>query len=327
MVITQTPFRISLAGGGTDLRACYRRGYGAVVTTTIDKFVYLAIHRFFEPKIMLKYSQTEVVNRTDEIKHPLIRECLKICDVDEPLDLTSFADIPSYGSGLGSSSAFGVGLIKALHGFCCREISAERCAKLTCEAEIERLNEPIGKQDQYATAFGGLNYIRFNADESVFVEPIILPARQHELLQNHLVLFYTHITRSARDILAEQQQNTESDEATARRLDRLRELADDPRQELSSGNVAAVGEALHESWMLKKQLASGISNSYLDAMYDAARSSGAVGGKILGAGGGGFFLFCCPPEKQPALLKRMDGLRRVPFQFEPQGTRTIYYHE
>jgi D-glycero-alpha-D-manno-heptose-7-phosphate kinase len=327
MIITKTPYRISLVGGGTDLRAFYRHGYGAVISTGIDKFIYLAIHRYFEPKIVLKYSRTEVVSQPSEIQHPLIRECLLVCGTQGPLELTSFADIPSTGSGLGSSSAFCVGLVKALHSFATKEVSAERCAALACEVEIERLGEPIGKQDQYASAYGGLNYIRFNADESVFVEPILLAKEKKDSLQDHLVMLYTGITRNASGILSEQRKNIEEDGAKVRQLQRLLAMTETLRGELAAGNVEAVGETLHESWMLKRELASGISTGELDSLYDKARATGAVGGKILGAGGGGFFLFYCAPEKQPALLAALSALQHVPIRFEPQGARTLYYQE
>lgn len=327
MIISKTPFRISLMGGGTDLRAFYRLGHGAVVATSIDKYVYLAIHRFFERKIVLKYSQTEVVDSTRDIQHPLIRECMLACGVDEPLELTSFADIPSSGSGLGSSSAFSVGLIKALHAFRSREIAAQRCAELACQVEIEKLGEPIGKQDQYAVACGGFNYIRFNADESVLVEPILMSPENRGRLQSRLMLFYTGITRNARTILAEQQRNTEDDRTKVDALSTMLAMTETLRAEFARGNIGALGDMLHESWMLKRKLASGISSGALDGIYDAARAAGAVGGKLLGAGGGGFFLFDVPEERQEPVATALAGLRRVPFRFESQGTRTLYYQQ
>ncbi len=325
MIISKTPFRISFMGGGTDLQAFYRLGYGAVVTTSIDKFVYLAIHRFFDQKIVLKYSQTEMVDRAADIRHPLIRECMLACGVDEPLELTSFADIPSSGSGLGSSSAFSVGLIKALHAFQGREISAERCAAMACDVEIERLGEPIGKQDQYAVACGGLNYVRFNADGSVFVEPIVLHHDRLRRLERRLMMFYTGITRNARDILSEQKHNTETAADRVASLNRLLAMTETLRAEMSAGNVDVVGEMLHESWMHKRQLAHGISSPALDDIYTAARAAGATGGKILGAGGGGFFLFDVPEDRQRAVAAALAHMRRIRVGFERQGTRTLYY--
>jgi D-glycero-alpha-D-manno-heptose-7-phosphate kinase len=325
VIITKTPLRISFMGGGTDLRSFYEHGYGAVLTTSISKFIYLAIHRYFDPKIVLKYSRTETVDRVSQIEHPLIRECMLACGVDEPLELTSFADIPSAGSGLGSSSAFAVGLVKALHAFKAREIPGERCAQIACAVEIERLAEPIGKQDQYATAMGGLNYVRFNADETVLVEPVIMPPEARELLQRRLMLFYTGITRSARDILSEQKANTEKSSQSRASLSSLVAMTESLRTELSAGRIDALGSMLHESWIIKQSLARGISNDALGSVYQAARDAGALGGKILGAGGGGFFLFYVPEENQPAVEAALGSLRRIPFRFEGHGTRTLYY--
>lgn len=327
MIITKTPFRLSLMGGGSDLRAFYKHGGGAVVSTAIDKFVYLAIHRYFEPKIVLKYSRTETVDSVADIQHPLIRECMLACDVNEPLELTSFADIPSSGSGLGSSSAFAVGLIKVLHAFKGREASSERCAAMACDVEIARLNAPIGKQDQYASAYGGLNFIRFCSDESVLVEPLVMPADRRAALQRRLMMFYTGVTRQANSVLAEQQRNTEEDSAARGRLVRMVALAEMLRADLVAGTVDTLGDMLHEAWCLKKGLASGVSSDAIDAMYDAGRRAGATGGKVLGAGGGGFIVFDVPEEKQAAVASALSDLRRVPIAFEPHGTRTLYYQD
>lgn len=327
MIITKTPFRLSLMGGGTDLRAFYRHGGGAVVSTAIDKFVYLAIHRYFEPKIVLKYSRTEVVDDVREIVHPLIRECMLACEVNEPLELTSFADIPSSGSGLGSSSAFAVGLVKVLHAFKGREASSERCAAMACDVEIARLIAPIGKQDQYASAYGGLNFIRFCPDESVLVEPIVMPSDRRTALQKRLMMFFTGVTRQANSVLAEQQRNTEEDSGARDRLTRMLALAESLRGDLVSGTIDTLGPMLHEAWCLKKGLASGVSSSAIDAIYDAGRRAGATGGKVLGAGGGGFIVFDVPEEKQASVAEALADLRRVPIAFEPHGTRTLYYQD
>ncbi|MDD9954347.1 MAG: GHMP kinase [Candidatus Woesearchaeota archaeon] len=324
MIITKTPFRISFAGGGTDLAAFYEQEYGAVVSTTIDKFMYIAIHKFFERKIMLKYSKTELVDSPDEIEHPLIRECMNIANFNDFVEITSFADIPSKGSGLGSSSSFSVGMLKALASYQGKNISPAQAAEQACTVEIEKLGDPIGKQDQYAAAFGGFNYIRFNPDGSVFVEPIIIKPEQKEEINKHLLMFYTGITRKATTILAEQQQNTISSEAKFNNLKKMRDLANELRVELMNGNVHAIGEFLHKGWTYKKDLASGISSGNIDEYYEQARQAGAVGGKILGAGGGGFLLFWCPPEKHEALKKALGDLEHVPIRLEPQGAHIIY---
>lgn len=324
MIISQTPFRISFAGGGTDLPEFYRQDYGAVVSTAIDKFVYLAIHRFFERQFVLKYSQTEICDSIDAIRHPLIRECLRTAGTKDFLEISSFADIPSSGSGLGSSSAFCVGLLHALFAHQGRVASRETCAALASEIEIERLGEPIGKQDQYAAAYGGFNYIRFLADGSVQVDPIILDRATRAALEDRLVLFYTGITRKAGDILSRQRANLLSDHRRRDDLLRMRDQADRLRDALGAGRLQKLGEIMHEGWLLKKGLADGISSGPLDDIYAAARMAGAAGGKILGAGGGGFFLFYVEPERKAGLCDALSALRRIDFRFERQGTRIIY---
>jgi D-glycero-alpha-D-manno-heptose-7-phosphate kinase len=324
VIISKTPFRISFAGGGSDLADFYRHGYGAVVSSAIDKFVYLAIHRFFEDRFVLKYSQTEVARSADEVKHPLIRECLKLAGTTEFLEITSFADIPSQGSGLGSSSAFSVGLINALLSMQGRMPSHETCAAGACDVEIDRLGEPIGKQDQYAAAYGGLNYIRFNADGSVHVDPIVLDRSTRDAIDDHLLLFYTGVTRRASDILNEQRRAIASDRQKFDDLSHIRDQADALHAELARGNIDAIGTAMHEGWTRKKRMASGISSPEFDSIYETARAAGASGGKILGAGGGGFFLFYVPPERRDGVLGALSKLRHIDFRLERQGTRIIY---
>ena len=325
MIISQTPFRISLAGGGTDLPAFYQtEDYGAVVSTAINKFVYLAIHRYFDRKFLLKYAQTELCERIEDIRHPLIRECLRVAGTTDFLEITSFADIPSHGSGLGSSSSFAVGLLHALYAQRGLETTAEQCAAKACEVELERLGEPIGRQDQYAAAYGGFNYLRFLPDGAVEVEPITMPPGAVQALAGRLMLFYTGVTRQAGAILAEQGRNLGIDEA--RRVDAraMRAQADALRAALFAGENAALGEVLHEGWERKRRMARGVSSPEFDAIYDRARAAGATGGKLLGAGGGGFFLFDVAPERQEAVRAALTELREVPFGFETKGTRVIY---
>ncbi len=324
MIISKTPFRISFAGGGSDLADFYRHGYGAVVSSAIDKFVYLAIHRFFEDRFVLKYSQTEVAESVADVKHPLIRECLKLARTTEFLEITSFADIPSQGSGLGSSSAFSVGLLNALLSLQGRMPSHETCAAGACEVEIDRLGEPIGKQDQYAAAYGGLNYIRFNADGSVLVDPIVLDRTTRDAIDDHLLLFYTGVTRRASEILDEQRKNIASDRQKFDDLTRIRDQADELHADLARGNIDAIGTAMHEGWMRKKRMAKAISSPEFDSIYETARGAGAIGGKILGAGGGGFFLFYVPPGRREAVMDSLSRLRHIDFRLERQGTRIIY---
>jgi D-glycero-alpha-D-manno-heptose-7-phosphate kinase len=324
MIISKTPFRISFVGGGSDLPDFYQRGYGAVVSSAIDKFVYLALHQFFERKFVLKYSQTENCDTIGAIQHPLIRECLLATETRDFLEITSFADIPSLGSGLGSSSAFSVGLIHALLARQGRMPSHETCAARACEVEIDRLKEPIGKQDQYAAAFGGMNYIRFNADGSVHIDPIIFDLETRAELEKRLVLFYTGITRNASGILAEQRQNIVSDPRRFDTLCRMRDQADELRAALAQGNLGAIGTMMHEGWLLKKQMASGVSSPHLDEVYRRGLAAGATGGKILGAGGGGFFLFYTEPGRRESLIRELGDLRHIDFRLERQGTRIIY---
>jgi D-glycero-alpha-D-manno-heptose-7-phosphate kinase len=324
MIISKTPFRISFVGGGSDLPDFYQRGYGAVVSSAIDKFVYLALHEFFDRRYLLKYAQTESCESVDAIRHPLIRECLRNTDNRDFLEITSFADIPSLGSGLGGSSAFSVGLIHALLARQGRMPSHEVCAARACEVEIEQLKEPIGKQDQYAAAFGGMNYIRFNSDGTVQVEPIVFDAGTRAALEKRLVLFYTGVTRKAVEVLAEQRRNIVSDPRCFETLSRMRDQADELRGVLAQGNIAAIGSLMHEGWMLKRQMAAGVSSAYFDKIYERGRAAGAVGGKLLGAGGGGFFLFYVEPERRQAVLDALRDLRHLDFRLERQGTRIIY---
>jgi D-glycero-alpha-D-manno-heptose-7-phosphate kinase len=324
MILSKTPLRISFVGGGSDLPAFYERSYGAVVSSAIDKFVYIAVHKFFEQRYVLKYSQTEVCEKLEEIQHPLIRECLRATGTPPPLEITSIADIPSTGSGLGSSSAFAVGLLNTLGAYQGRMPSHDTCASQACEVEIERLGEPIGKQDQYAAAFGGCNYIRFNADGSVHVDPIILPRETRLGLEQRLVMFYTGVSRKASSILGAQKQNIASSSAHFEILRLMRDQADVLRAELGRGNIEAIGELMHAGWNLKRQMAAGISNPAFDDIYNRARSVGVKGGKLLGAGGGGFFLFYCEPGLHTELAAALPDLKRVDFHLERQGTRITY---
>lgn len=301
----------------------YRRGYGAAVTVAIDKFVYVAVHRVFGSEFVLKHNQVEVCEQIASIQHPLIRECLLHTQTREPLEIATFADIPSSGTGLGSSSSLAISLLHALYAQQGRSVDAERCASDACMVEIERLNEPVGKMDQYASAYGGLNYLRFNADGSVHVEPILLSGEQMSELSGHLVLFYTGLTRRAASVLTEQKANVAVSEPHVRLVSAMRDQADHLRGELLRGNLSAVGEVMHEAWQLKRQVATGVSNPQLDDIYARALAAGARGGKLLGAGGGGFFLFSCAPERRQALIAALGDLRHVPFRLEGEGTRIV----
>ena len=307
MIVTRTPLRVSFAGGGTDLKEFYSSGYGAVVSMAINKHIYIAAHRGFDRRFILKYSEVEAVEDVDDIKHSLIRECLRDRGYTSGVEIASFADIPSQGTGLGSSSSFAVGLLHALELMTGEEVTREFVAKAASRVEIEQLNEPIGKQDQYAAAFGGLNYIRFNADHSVVVEPIGLAPDAAEQLGKNLLLVYTGITRKASDVLAKQKNNTLNDRSVFERLVEMRDMADELKAELELGKLDVVGEFLARGWALKKKLASGMSRGPIDDIYNRGIAAGALGGKLLGAGGGGFVLFYCPSDKMPGLKSEFSS--------------------
>ncbi|MEK6938126.1 MAG: GHMP kinase [Nanoarchaeota archaeon] len=324
MIITKTPFRISFAGGGTDIKEFYEKEGGAVLSTTINKFMYLGVHKYFEPKILLKYSKTECVDSVDQIEHKLIKQCFLKTGTDKHLEVTSFADVPA-GTGLGSSSAFTIGLLKALHTFHNRNVNNLSLAKQTCDIEIEELKEPIGKQDQYACALGGFNLITFSPEGEVMVEPILISSQTKKKLEENLIMFYTGITRSASAILTEQKKEVTT-ESKFVNLQKMRNLAFELKITLEAGNLEEFGTILHKEWMLKKEITSSISNQFIDEYYNKALALGATGGKILGAGGGGFFLFYCDKSKQDNLRANL-GLKEFKFKFEPQGSRTIYVED
>lgn len=326
MIISCTPLRMSFVGGGSDLPAFYREHGGAVVSTAIDKYVYVTVNPKFDQRLRVSYSKTEEVASVARLQHPLVRESLRKLGIEGGVEITSIADIPSRGTGLGSSSAFTVGLLHALHAWQGRYRSAEQLAQECCEIEIERCGEPIGKQDQYAAAYGGLNFIEFFPGERVSVQPILCQQETRLRLQENLVMFYTGITRAAATVLREKQRRIAAEAGKQAMLTRMVALARTLKVELQNNNLAAFGEIIHENWMLKKQLAREVSTSRIEHWYAAARRAGAVGGKILGAGSGGFLLFYAPPERHPAIARALPGLRRVPVRFEPQGSRIIFVH-
>jgi D-glycero-alpha-D-manno-heptose-7-phosphate kinase len=327
MIISRTPLRMSFVGGGSDLPVFYRQHGGAVVSTAINKFVYVTVNKKFDENIRVSYSRTEEARSVGKIKHPLVREAMRMLEISGGVEITSIADIPGKGTGLGSSSSFTVGLLNALHAYAERYASAEKLAREACEIEIDRCGEPIGKQDQYAAAFGGLNFIQFNQDDSVSVEPII--CKRETLLQlfSSILVFYTGITRSASQILKTQQQEVEKKSRKQAVLQKMVALAHQVKAELQQNNLQAFGEIIHENWMLKASLASGVSNPQINEWYDKARKAGAIGGKLLGAGSGGFLMFFASPDRHEAITRSLSKLRRVDFGFEPQGSRIIFVHD
>lgn len=325
MIITKTPFRISFVGGGTDLRAFYSRRKGAVLSATINKYMYISSHDFFEPnKVRTKYSITETVERVEDLKHPILRTILSKLEVKGGLEISSIADVPA-GTGMGSSSSFTVGV---LHNLMVRKqlpVSRETLASTACEIEIDLLGEPIGKQDQYAAAYGGINLIEFFPDETVRVSPLYLKPENRTALQERLLLFYIGSQRSASIILSEQNKNTATQQDKFYALCSMADMAEELFDKLIQGQLHELGAYLHKNWLLKRQLAAGITNPFIDEIYETALAAGASGGKLLGAGGGGFMLFYVEPDKKQNVINKLSSLRHFPFQFENEGSKLIYF--
>jgi D-glycero-alpha-D-manno-heptose-7-phosphate kinase len=323
MIISRTPLRLSFFGGGTDLREFYEVAGGAVLTTAIDKYIFATVNKKFDDHIRVSYSKTEIVEKVDEIHHDLVREAMKLTGVVNGIEITTISDIPSQGTGLGSSSTFTVGILNALHAYKGEHVSADTLASEACKVEIDIVKEPIGKQDQYIAAYGGLQFIQFNQDGSVFVDPIICTKEMKQELESNLMLFYTGITRRANTILAEQKENSSTKKIEE--LKALKELAIRGRKALKvDKSIEEFGRLLDENWKIKKSLAKGISNNEIDGMYEAAKKAGALGGKIAGAGGGGFLLLYVPKTKQDAVRKALSSLKETKIRLEPQGSKIIY---
>jgi len=316
---------MSFVGGGSDLSAFYREEPGAVLSTAIDKFVYVSVNPKFGGGIRLAYSQTEEVERLEQIQHRLFRATFETLGIDGGVEVTTTADIPSKGTGLGSSSTFTVGLLKVMTAYCGRDLPADLLANLACEVEIDRCGEPIGKQDQYAAAFGGMNLFEFMPDETVRVSPVVMSAQVRARMEAELLVFYTGKTRSASSILVAQSQAV-NDSADARRaLRRMVKLAYQMFDELSEGRIDAIGPVLNEGWSLKRTLARGISDPDIDAWYDAGMKAGASGGKLLGAGAGGFLMFFAPVDRHEAIARAVQ-LPRMQVCFSAEGTKIVYYN-
>lgn len=325
MIITKTPFRISFVGGGSDLPAFYERQKGAVLSTTIDKYMYISTHKFFEQnKIRCKYSQTETVDRVSDLEHPILRTVLSDFQLNG-IEVSSIADIPG-GTGMGSSSSFTVGLLHNLNVYQNKYVTKEQLGAQACRIEIDLLKEPIGKQDQYAAAYGGLNVIEFHPDGSVRVDPVYISNETRGQLNQNLRLYYIGNQRSASAILAEQKKNT-SDKDKFQALSKMVELVYELKGALVNGDLGSFGHLLHENWMLKQSLASGISNDQIGGNYNAAIDAGALGGKLLGAGGGGFMLFYVPEDKHKAVDVAMAnrGASLFKFQMEQEGSKLIHF--
>jgi D-glycero-alpha-D-manno-heptose-7-phosphate kinase len=321
MIITQTPLRISFFGGGTDFPDFFQQEEGCVLSSAIDKYIFVIVKERFDQMIRVGYTRTELVENIKYLQHDLVREALNISGVDSQIEVGTLADIPSSGSGLGSSSAVSVGVLNALHIYRNNPLTQEMLARLACEIEIDRLNKPIGKQDQYIVAYGGLRFIRFLPDGNVTIETVDLSESERRRFNQHLMLFYTHNSRRSESILDEQRNNIQH------RMDVLRELksmAYEGRELLESGDFDSFGCLLDKAWKLKKSLASKISNEWIDTLYENARQAGALGGKITGAGGGGFLLLYCPRDRQYDVRAALSSYRELPFHLESDGSKIIF---
>jgi D-glycero-alpha-D-manno-heptose-7-phosphate kinase len=321
MIIVQSPLRISLFGGGTDFPDFFCSEGGCVLTSAIDKYIFVTIKNRFDNKLRIGYTITEMVDQVSEIQHDLIRESLQKTGIAQGVEITTMGDIPSAGSGLGSSSAVTVGSLHAMYTYLSENMTTDRLAREACEIEVDILKKPIGYQDQYISAFGGFRLIEFKPGNEISVSRVKMDADLQRRLDENLMLFFTGATRQAGSILEEQQANINQ------RLPILRELksmAYQARDELQKGNLDMIGQLLDLSWTLKKQLASKISNSSIDDVYETACKAGALGGKITGAGGGGFLLLYCPSERQAAVRQALHGMRELPFHFEQDGAKVIF---
>jgi D-glycero-alpha-D-manno-heptose-7-phosphate kinase len=323
MIIVKTPLRISFVGGGSDIKSYYAHRPGQVVCTAIDKFVYAIVKERFDDMIYINYSKKETVDHVNDIQHDLVREAMRITGVHKGIEITTLADIPSSGSGLGSSSSISVALLHALHAYQNTLVTAEQLASEACEIEIDRLGKPIGRQDQYAAAYGGVNQFIFNPDDTTQRLPVRMENTVRRKFASSLLLYYTGITRSADAILSRQQSNL-GDREKRRIMDEMVDLVEPFTQAMTEGNINTCGELLDANWRLKQQMASGISNAAIDAMYAKAKSAGAKAGKISGAGGGGFLLLIVPRNNQNQVFEAMSDYRELPFMIEESGSKVIF---
>ena len=324
MIITRSPLRITLGGGGTDLPSYYRHHGGFLIAAAIDKYVYVTVMRPFVPGIYLKYSKLEHISSVEEIQHPIIREAIRMLEMENPqLEISTLADIPA-GTGLGSSGSFTTALLKALYAYRRDLIHPSELAQMACEIEISRLQEPIGKQDQYIAAYGGITCFHFHPDERVEASPLQVDPNTLIDLEENLLLFFTGFERSAGNILKDQKSRTEqSDKEMLQNLHYIKELGMRSQQALESGKTSLFGELLHEHWEHKKNRSNNISNSQIDAWYELGRSSGAIGGKLVGAGGGGFLMFYTEDPRRLRRVMAREGLEEVRFRFDFEGTKVL----
>lgn len=321
MIIVQTPLRVSFFGGGTDFPSYYLEEGGCVLSTAIDKYIFVTLKERFDRKLRVGYTKTEMVDSVDDVQHELIREALRKTGIEQGVEITTMGDIPSEGSGLGSSATVTVGALHAMYSMQGELIQAEQLAQEACEIEIETLGKPSGVQDQYIAAYGGFRFMRFGTDGRIETERVPLTPDARKKLNQNTMLFFTGVTRLSDSVLTEQKREIRNKLAI---LEEMKAITHVAKEKVAAGEVDIIGELLHESWLLKQQLASQISNNMLDDIYHAARKAGAVGGKISGAGGGGFLLLYCQYEYQDAVRAALANLQELPFKLEPDGSKVIF---
>lgn len=325
MIISRAPVRLSMGGGGTDLPSYYEKFGGFLMAACIDSYVYVMINRRFSNSIRLSYSKTEIVDSVGKIEHNLFREALRCLQITNQIEVVSIADVPA-SCGLGTSSSFSVALLNGLYAYKKDYISSNKIAEAACHLELDILKQPIGKQDQYAAAFGGFKAYWFHRDGTVNVEELNLNEQVLRDIENNILLFYLKNERSANLILKDQDSNSKNnDNNTLKRLHKIKELGLYTKKVFEKGNIDEFGEILHEHWLTKKRLSSKISNPFIDEMYELARQNGAIGGKVVGAGGGGFLLLYCPHNKS-ALVSALEKTGLIPmwFSFEKEGAKIVY---
>jgi len=325
MIITRSPLRITLGGGGTDLPSYYRKHSGFLISAAIDKYVYVTVMRPFVPGIFLKYSKLEHVEKTEDVQHPIIREAIQLLRLEKPqLEITTLADIPA-STGLGSSGSFTTALLKALYMQERKLLLPSDLAKLACEIEIEKLKEPIGKQDQYIAAYGGITCFNFHNDDTVEAVPLKINADTLFDLEDNLLLFFTNFSRSAGSVLKDQKTRSEkSDQEMLENLHHTKELGLRSKKALEDGKPMIFGEIMHEHWEHKRKRSQGMSNPQIDAWYELGRANGAVGGKLVGAGGGGFLMFYAEDRNHLKHAMSHAGLEEVRFRFDFEGTKVVF---
>lgn len=324
MIITRTPYRVSLFGGGSDYKCWYENHGGAVLSSTIDKYCHISLRetpKFLGTKYRLFWSHIETVNKREDIKHPGVRGCLEYLGIDDGIEVIHAGDLPAR-SGVGSSSAFTVGMLHALHVLRGEHVGPRQLANEAIRVEQDVLKETVGIQDQIACSVGGFNHITIRPDGGYSVAPVIVPPEVKTQLESRLMLFFTGLQRNASDIASAQVANSE---LKSRELEAIAALVPKAVSCLANGDVSAFGSLLHETWMLKRELADGVSNPQIDDIYKRAMNTGAKGGKLLGAGSGGFMLFYVPVQSQPAVHEALKDLLEIPFKFGAEGSRVILY--